>query len=70
MAHDPDIAQAYREVSTAKRWRKERLTSRWQLAAAAASNHNLLHGPSVLKHATKPELVGKRTLVKRKTDHE
>lgn len=64
MSHDPDIAQAYREVRQAERWRKERLTPRWQLAAAAATNHNLLNGPSLLKHATDAKAVGKRKIVK------
>lgn len=63
---DPTIAQAYREVKTAKRWHKERLTDRWRLAQAAATNHMLLHGPSVLMHATNLKDVGKRKLVKGK----
>ena len=61
-----DIAQAYREAATAKRWRKERLTDRWRLAQAAATNHNLLHGPSVLKHATNLTNIGRRSVVKGK----
>ena len=65
MSHDADIAQAYRDHRTAERWRKERLTDRWRLAQAAATNHNLLHGPSVLVHATSLKDVGKRKLIKR-----
>lgn len=65
MALDPDIAQAYRDVATVKRWHRERQTDRWRLAQAAASNHNLLHGPSVLTHATSLKDVGTRKLKKR-----
>lgn len=66
MSHDPIVAQAYREVREAERWRKERLTPRWQLAVAAATNHNLLNGPSLLKHATDLKVVGKRKVVKKR----
>lgn len=62
---DPDIAQAYREHKTAKRWHRERTTDRWRLAQAAATDHNLLHGPSLLMHATNPKDVGRRKVVKR-----
>lgn len=62
---DPTIAQAYREVKTARRWHKERLTDRWRLAQAAATNHNLLTGPSVLMHATNPQDIGRRKVVKK-----
>lgn len=69
MPHDEAVAQAYREVRQAERWRKERLTPRWQLAAAAATGRNLLHGPTLLKHATSPDVNpkagGKRTVVKK-----
>lgn len=71
MSFDPDIAQAYREVAAARRWKRERESPRWKLAAAAATNHNLLVGPSLLKHATSPDFsgnppkeTGKRKLVK------
>lgn len=66
MSHDPIVAQAYREHRIAKRWAKERTTDRWRLAQAAATNHMLLHGPSVLKHATDPKAIGKRKIVKGK----
>lgn len=67
MPHDPDIAKAYREMRIARGWVKERTTRRWQLAAAAVTNHLPLNGPAVLKHATNTANVGKRSIVKKPT---
>jgi hypothetical protein len=65
MSHDPAIRQAYAEVAEVRRWRRERESPKWKLAQASVINRLPLNGPAVLKHATNPQAVGKRTVCKR-----
>lgn len=65
MSHDPDIAQAYREVRQAKRWVKERQSPRWKLAQVAATNKLPLNGScAVFKSPEHQPNVGKRSVYK------
>lgn len=62
---DPSITRAYAEVAEARRWKRERESPRWKLAQATATNRLPLNGPGLLKHATNPDKVGKRAIIKR-----
>ena len=65
MSHDPAIRQAYAEVAEVQRWRRERESPKWKLAQASVINRLPLNGPAVLKHATNPQDVGRRKVVKK-----
>lgn len=62
---DPIIKQAYAEVAKVRGWERERESPRWKLAQATATNRLPLNGPGLLKHATNPQAIGKRKVVKK-----